>query len=210
MTGTETCNSITIVTGISTIQSLSPTGYSCAVQGNRLIFTGALSSLSDLHIRNITVNYGNILNPSPAFKTGEFTGYLGNDIAVPNGNTFIQLSPATFSSCYITFGNGSFVNQTSPAIFNFTLLNQLNSSSSVRVNFPSITKTWTNDISQTILPIQSGPMSCTGHANALTNPICTGNYAAFTVSATSIFSSVVSSGQKVSFQINNFLSPPTL
>lgn len=150
------------------------------------------------------------MNPSPAFRTGEFTGYLGNDVAVANGNTWVQLTAATFSSCYITFGNGSFVNQTSPAILNFTLLNQLNFSSSIRVTFPSLSKVWTNDISQSILPIQTGSMSCTGLTNSLTNPTCTGNYAAFTVQASSIFSSVISSGQMVSFQINNFISPPTL
>ena len=109
------------------------------------------------------------MNPSPAVKTGEFTGYLGDDVAVANGNTNVQLSPATFTNCYITFGNGSYVNQTSPAIFNLTLLNQLNSSSSIRINFPS-SKVWTNDISQSILPVQTGTMSCTGLLNDLTNP----------------------------------------
>lgn len=135
---------------------------------------------------------------------------MGNDVALANGNTWIQLSPATFTSCYITFGNGSFVNQTSPAIFNFTLLNHLNSSSSIRVTFPALSKVWTNDISQSILPIQTGAMSCTGLLNSLINPSCTGNYAAFTVQASSIFSTAVSTGQMVSFQINNFISPPTL
>lgn len=149
------------------------------------------------------------MNPSPAVKTGEFIGYLGDDVAVANGNTNVQLSPATFTNCYITFGNGSYVNQTSPAIFNLTLLNQLNSSSSIRINFPS-SKVWTNDISQSILPVQTGTMSCTGLLNDLTNPICTGNYTAFTVVASSIFSTSISSGQMASFEINNFVSPPSL
>lgn len=135
---------------------------------------------------------------------------MGNDVALANGNTWIQLSPASFSSCHISFGNGSYVNQTSPAIFNFTLLNQLNSSSSIRVTFPSLSKVWANDISQSILPIQTGSMSCTGLMNSLSNPTCTGNFVAFTVQASSIFSSVMTSGQMVSFQINNFISPPTL
>lgn len=101
------------------------------------------------------------------------------------------------------------MNRTSPAIFDLTLLNQLNTSSSIRVTFPP-GKVWQNDISQIILPVTQGTMSCSGIFNTLSSPICMGNYNAFTVLASSIFSSVLGSGQRVSFQINNFVSPPSL
>ena len=130
-------------------------------------------------------------------------------MAVSNGGTWIQLSAASFIQCSLTFGNGGFVNTTSPAILEMRLLNPLNSSSSVRVQFPAY-KTWRNDISNTELPISTSGMSCTGLFNAQTSPICTGSYTAFTVTATSIFSTLISSSQIVRFQINSFFSPPTL
>jgi hypothetical protein len=125
------------------------------------------------------------------------------------GSSWIQLTAAIFSQCALTFGNGGYVNTTSPAIFDLTTLNQLNSSSMIRVTFPS-SKIWLNDISQSILPINTGSMSCSSVSFVQSGIICTGNYVAFTVQASSIFTSTVPSGQKLSFQINNFISPPTL
>ncbi len=101
------------------------------------------------------------------------------------------------------------MNQTSPAIFSLTLLNQLNTSSGIKITFPA-GKVWQNDISQIILPVNQGAMSCSGLLNTMSSPACTGNYNAFTVQASSMFSSVLGSGQKVSFQINSFVSPPSL
>lgn len=58
------------MSGITNVQTFSPTGYTCTVTGNRLVLIGALSSITDFYIRNITLIYGNVLNPSPALKTG--------------------------------------------------------------------------------------------------------------------------------------------
>ena len=138
-----TCDKVDIV---SATQSFSPTMFTCIIDGNRAVFSGGLTSASDLFIKSVTVSYGNVLNPSPAIKTREFTGYIGIDVAIPNGGTWVQLLPASFFQCSLTFGNGGFVNTTSPAIFQVTLLNPLNSSSTIRVVFPSY-KTWRNDIS---------------------------------------------------------------
>lgn len=51
-------------------------------------------------------------------------------------------------------------------------------------------------------------MSCTGLANAQTTPICVGNNV--TVTASSIFSGPLGTGQIIRYQINNLISPPTL
>lgn len=53
----------------------------------------------------------NILNPTPAIRTGEFSGTVGSDNAVPNGQASIQLTAADFDSCSITF-DPTTVNQT--------------------------------------------------------------------------------------------------
>jgi hypothetical protein len=53
-------------------------------------------------------------------------------------------------------------------------------------------------------------MSCTGLANAQATPVCIGSYTAFSVTASSIFSTVLGNGQIIRYQINNFISPPTL
>lgn len=67
-------------------------------------------------------------------------------MAVPNGTTGLQLTAGSFLQCSLTFGNGGFVNTSAPAIIQVTLLNSLNSSSSIRAIFPSY-KAWKNDIS---------------------------------------------------------------
>ncbi len=110
------------------------------------MFAGSLSSASDLFIKSVTVTYGNVLNPSPAIRTREFTGYIGIDVAVPNGGTALQLAAGSFSQCSLTFGNGGYVNTSAPAIIQVTLLNSLNTSSSIKAIFPSY-KSWKNDIS---------------------------------------------------------------
>lgn len=79
--------------------------------------------MNNFFIRQVTVIYGNIKNPSPALRTGSFTGYIGTDVAVSSGGTAIDLQAASFSSCSLTFGNGAFVNQTSPAIISLKTLN---------------------------------------------------------------------------------------
>ncbi len=140
-----TCDKIDIV---SATQAFSPS-FTCIIEGNRAIFAGTLTSATDLLIKTATVSYSNVLNPSPAIRTREFTGYLGIDVAVPNPSnqqTPLQLIAASFSQCSLTFGNGGFVNSTSPAILQVTLLNPLNSSSSIRAVFPSY-RSWRNDIS---------------------------------------------------------------
>ena len=61
-----TCDRIDIV---SASQSFIPSSYTCIIEGNRAIFAGALTSVSDLFVRTVTVSYGNVLNPSPAIRT---------------------------------------------------------------------------------------------------------------------------------------------
>ena len=94
-------------------------------------------------------------------------------------------------------------------MFSITNLNQLNSSSQIRLTFPS-QRYWINDISASNLPITQGSMACSALLNVQTNIMCSGNYSAFSVQASSLFTSVINSGTFFSFQINTFLSPPTL
>lgn len=35
----------------------------------------------------------NIINPYPALQTGQFIGYIGSDVATPNGGASVQLTP---------------------------------------------------------------------------------------------------------------------
>lgn len=113
LTGSETCLTLDV---ISASQTYSLSGFSCSVSGNTISFQNSFTTVTDLYVKQVTINIGNILNPSPAVKTGSFTGSVGADIAVSNGGTAVQLEPATFSSCKISFGNGGYVNSTSPAI----------------------------------------------------------------------------------------------
>lgn len=53
-------------------------------------------------------------------------------------------------------------------------------------------------------------MSCTALTGINNNMNCAGNFVSFTVTGSALFSAKINSGTELSFQINNFLSPPTL
>ena len=206
LTGSETCLTLDV---ISASQTYSISGYSCSVSGNTISFQNSFATVTDLFVKQVTITIGNLLNPSPAVKTGSFTGNIGTDVAVSNGGTAVQLEAATFSSCKISFGNGAYVNSTSPAIISLIPLNGLNSTSTIKIVFPAY-KYWLNDLYSTILPISQGSMSCSSISNVLSGVTCLGSFTAFTVTSSSLFSSPIVSGTAFSYQINNFLSPPTM
>jgi hypothetical protein len=63
ISSTVTCLSITI-------DSIALSSFNCIKSGFSVIFTNALTSLSSYFIQTVTLQIGNVLNPSPALTTG--------------------------------------------------------------------------------------------------------------------------------------------
>ena len=152
-----TCQSVTV-------DGSSVSGATCSHQDNTITIENAFnssSSPSNLSINNVELVIGGVQNPSPAVFTGDFSGSIGTDIAVPSNNG-IQLTSAQFDSCTITF-SPSVVNSYSTMIITLDPKNTLNSSSSVEITLPQLRK-WTYDIQDTSL-LTSTIVSCTSESN---------------------------------------------
>jgi hypothetical protein len=51
--------------------------------------------VTDLFIQSVKAVISNIKNPYPAITTGQFVGYVGIDMAFPNGGASITLTAGT-------------------------------------------------------------------------------------------------------------------
>lgn len=168
--------------------------------------TGAFASVSNLYVYDVELVVGNILNPTPAITTGEFSGVIGTDIAVPNGGAVMALSPAAFDSCSITF-DGTTVNQTSTMVLTLDPKNSLTTSSFVVITLPN-TRKWANDISSSNLPLYSS-MTCKNYSAGVSSaPACSGDLTAYSITATGLLTA--STSASFSFGVVNFRSPPSL
>lgn len=87
--------------------------------------SGSLITISSLFgsqmiVSTIVLTISNVKNPIPAITTSPFTGTIGSDVSVSIYQySLVQLSPANFKKCYMTF-NPRYVNRTGSMIFNLT------------------------------------------------------------------------------------------
>ena len=191
-----------------TVSSVAVSGFGCNyVSGHTITLTNVFASLADPYVYDVVLVIGNVLNPVPAVTTGEFSGTIGSDTAVPAGSAYIALSPGEFDSCSVTF-NTAIVNQTSTMVITVDPKHTLSTSASIVVALPS-SRRWTNDISTTnTLPLYSS-MTCTSSSPGVSSvPFCSGNIVSFTLTASNLLTSSTSSS--FWFGVSNFKSPPTL
>lgn len=195
-------------------------GYTCTVNdlaktctpsGQNVTFEGLFPTAQALE--SVTIVISNVLNPSPAYVTDEFLGYVGNDFTLAgDGLASVTLTPASFQTCSVTF-NPSTVNKTGAMTINVTPQNSIPSTGTVVVSFPSLGY-WFNDISSTPFPVTSS-MTCsntTANVNQLIS--CTGATSTFgsTTASRQVTASFLFSTSMLSnfgFQISNIISPPT-
>ena len=122
--------------------------FNCLHEGNKVIIRNAIKSNS--YISKVTIVIGNIVNPSPAFRTDEFTGQIGSDFAVSNGNSNVQLEASNFISCSATF-NSAPANRTGQTLTISLLSSELmDTDVYIVVTFPLF---WTRDLAQQSMPI---------------------------------------------------------
>lgn len=178
----------------------------CTAVGQNVTLTGLFPTSN--YLQNITILVTNVLNPSPAFTTDEFLGYVGNDYTVAqDGFASITLTAANFAACSVTF-NPSNVNKSGVMLVGATPTNTIPSTGSVVVNFPSLGY-WYYDISAIPFPVLSS-MTCSNTTSNVNQMLtCTGsnNGVNKLVTASSLFS--VSTIGAFGFQIGGLTSPPT-
>lgn len=134
----------------------------------------------------------------------QFQGTIGSDTAVPNGDG-VQLQPATFDDCTVTFDTG-YVNQTSTMVITLDPKNALDSTSSLFVDVPN---RWTNDINTaSTLPVAAS-MQCVNYsAGVSAAPTCAGNFLYYSITVSNVLTASTTSS--FAFGIKQFTSPPTL
>lgn len=178
---------------------------SCSPTGQNLSITGLFPT--DSYLENITLLIINVLNPSPAFTTDEFLGYVGIDYTQPgDGFASVALTAATFSACSVTF-NPSSVNKSGSMIIGATPQNTIPSTGTVAVSFPALGY-WYYDISMTGFPVVSSMTCSNTTANVNQMLTCTGsNSGTKQVTASFLFNSNTTSA--FGFQIGGLTSPPT-
>lgn len=114
--------------------------------------------VSDSIVSNVTLIVSNIMNPTPAIQTSEFTGSIGSDTSGTGADNYVILEAATFQSCSITF-DPTTVNSSSAMVLTLTPRNSIPQDGSIVIQLPD--NRWANDISTTfVLPI-STTMACT-------------------------------------------------
>jgi hypothetical protein len=149
-----------------------------------------------------------VLNPSPAFTTDEFLGYVGNEYTLANdGFASVTLTAAAFKACSVTF-NPSNVNKSGVMQISATPQNTIPSTGTVLVSFPSLGY-WFYDINTIAFPVVSS-MACSNTTSNVNQILtCTGSNTGTNrqVSASFLFSSSVSA--IFGFQIAGMTSPPT-
>lgn len=195
MTPAPTCLSVII-------SSAAASSFTCTTTGNTVTISGAITTNQNINTVEVTLN--NIINPVPAVFTGQFQGTVGADVAVPNGGG-VQLSPASFDSCRITF-DAAYVNQTSTMVVTLDPKNGLDSSSSILVSVP---RHYTNDIVATSqLPVTNS-MSCVNYSSGVTAaPTCVGNNVYFSITASNVLTAATTTS--FAFGVKQMVSPPTL
>ena len=133
--------------------------------------------------------------------TGSFIGTIGNDVS--SAGFGIQLIPAPFQNCAITF-DSAYVSQTSTTmVVTIDPQNSLDSSSTILINLPSH---WVNDIVPSGLPITIS-MNCVNYSSSImSSPTCIGS-PPHTIMVSNLFSSTTMSS--FSFGIQQMSSPST-
>jgi hypothetical protein len=116
-----------------------------------IVFYHAISAPT--HVKNVVVVISNVINPSPAIQTGSFAGTIGEDSALAEGASSVQLEGSSFLSCSATF-NGAPGNTTDQSITFYTLSPEsMPADAYIQVKFPY---SWANDLAAQPLPITNG------------------------------------------------------
>jgi hypothetical protein len=92
--------------------------------------------LNAQYIQKINIVLTNIKNPEPAAKTSLFVGTIGNDVALPYQNSYVQLTKGSLISCSATFQNG-LVSRFDNLTIRLTSLSVMTANSIVRIDFPN-------------------------------------------------------------------------
>jgi hypothetical protein len=89
---------------------------------------------------------------------------VGNDYTVANISNFgqVQLSPASFVSCAVSFNPG-YVNRTEPMIVTITPKNTILSSGYIQISFP-IAGYWANDLATTNQTFNLNSITCSNQS----------------------------------------------
>lgn len=178
------------------------TGYTYATSGSTITISGAIPTAQN--INQVELRIGNILNPVPAKYLDQFQGTIGIDNAIPFGDG-IQLQPAAFDSCTVTFDT-AYVNQTSTMVITLDPKNALDTTSSIFVDVPNH---WTNDINTASVVPVTASMQCTNYsAGVSSSPTCAGNTVSYSVTVSNVLTITTSS--TFAFGIKLLTSPPTL
>lgn len=66
--------------------------------GHNLTISGSFS-VDTNNVSGILVTVNNVLNPSPAFTTSDFIGYIGTEFSGTGSYSYVVLSPTNFITC---------------------------------------------------------------------------------------------------------------
>ena len=77
------------------------TDYYCVVTNNTVSFGFAVKSPS--FVGEVSLEIGNVENPYPGGSTSEFSAVIGDDYAVPVGNSNVYLTANSFYFCEASF-----------------------------------------------------------------------------------------------------------
>ena len=199
LTGSYACSAM-IATDSLTI----PCTGTCLSSGNNLTLTGCFSA--DTPVKEIDLTISAVNNPSPALTTNSFKGWIGIDVSDTSpGDATLTLTPSTFSACSITF-SPAIVNKTQTMVLSVTPKNQIPSTGSIRITFPS-QGYWTGRSGSQTFGIL-GSMSCSGtSANLSPTFPCAGDTGNKWITASSLF--LASTTDVFTFRIGSILAPPT-
>lgn len=118
---------------------------------------------------SVVVTVNNVLNPSPALTTDEFSATVGNDYSVNGLSNLgsVTLTSAKFLGCSITFSPGN-VNRTGNMVFSLTPRNTIPSTGTIELVFP-VAGYWALDLATTNQTFKLGSITCTNQSTVLSS-----------------------------------------